>query len=178
MAPISPWEQRTLNPATLNNPLIHIPGHSLRYEMYCSLSCVHTHLCICANVYMPIMSPGKVCACALRPLLSFCHSRAWLQSYVSLYREHTHTSRLVHMSACTHARTNTHIHTHLHRKFSHPFQLQLWPTSTGMSVFMYVWMPERERSRRPRKWKTTSRGAIWFSIACHAASSLSSHVWT
>lgn len=92
----------------------------------------------------------------------------------------THINILSHLHTHMHSHTHAHTHTctYLHSQVSHPFQLQLWPTSAGMSVFKYVWMPERERSGRPRKRQTTSRGAIGVSIECHAVSSQSSHVWT
>ena len=89
--------------------------------------------------------------------------------FLSAGNTHTNILRYMH----THI---TNIHIHLYRQVSHPLQLQLWPTSTGVSLFMYVWMPEREKSRRALKKKTGSWGAIRISIACHVVSSLSSHV--
>ncbi len=137
-------------------------------------------LCTFESVYVLVQSQRKVYA----NVYACCgHSSPFKTGLGCSLMFHsagsTHINILSHMHAHTHTRahTRTHTLTYLHRQVSHPFQLQLWPTFTGMSVFMYVWMPERERSGRPKKRKTTSWGAIWISIGCNAVGSLSSHVW-
>lgn len=48
---------------------------------------------------------------------------------------------------------HTHIYILFHSQISLPFQPQLWPIASGVSVFMYALITEMERSQRPRKSK-------------------------
>lgn len=111
--------------------------------------CVHMWERVCAHTD----TQKCVCMSVLWSQLSSFQSRAWLQSYVSLCREHTHEHTLSHT-------------------------LQLWPTSIHPYVCIHVCMNAKEGKKQETKDKKDSWGAIWISIACHAVSSLGSHTWT
>lgn len=113
-------------------------------EMYCFFSRVHTWEHICAQV----VTQKCVFMCVQRSQPSSFQSSAWLQSYVSLCREHTHNNMLF-LS-----------HTHIHLMSSYTSQPSI-SASTLAHIHWYVCIHVCLNAKEGKKQETKDKEHSW-----------------